>query len=370
MTRTFASVFIAAILIALPASTTLAQDHGHTSEQLGSVHFATTCAAKVAPQFDRAVALLHSFEFGESIKTFTGVLTTDSTCAMAHWGIALSRWTNPMATGNRSPQTLRQGREAAAAATRLAARASAREREYINAVSRLYEDFEHTDQQTRVVAYEHAMSELVAHQPADTEAKIFHAISLVRLGRALPTRRTRISSRPAQRWSRLWAKQPNHPGLAHYIIHSYDYPALADKARAAAQALRGHRAVRRARASHAVAHVHPRRTLATIGQHQRALVSCRGDQRVRSPRRCMRPTTRCTRISRWGSSPRRKQFSTDYRRSPRAFDPNAVTGCGTGIGRRVRARGDSRALGPRAWCVGRGLRHSSRRRQRFHTPRR
>ena len=234
MTRTFASVFIAAILIALPASTTLAQDHAHTSEQLGSVHFATTCAAKVAPQFDRAVALLHSFEFGESIKTFTGVLTTDSTCAMAHWGIALSRWTNPMAAGNRSPQTLRQGREAAAAATRLAARASAREREYISAVSRLYEDFEHTDQQTRVVAYEHAMSELVAHQPADTEAKIFYAISLA--ASAAPTDKTYANQLKAGAMlESLWAKQPNHPGLAHYIIHSYDYPALADKARAAAQ---------------------------------------------------------------------------------------------------------------------------------------
>jgi len=85
MTRKSASVFTTAILIVMPASAASAQDHAHTSEQLGSVHFATTCAAKVAPQFDRAVALLHSFEFGESIKTFTGVLATDSTCAMAHW---------------------------------------------------------------------------------------------------------------------------------------------------------------------------------------------------------------------------------------------------------------------------------------------
>src|SRR5678815_3385003 len=139
MTRTSASVFTVAILITLPASTTLAQEHAHTSERLGSVHFPTTCAAKVAPQFDRAVALLHSFEFGESIKAFTGVLATDSTCAMAQWGIALSRWSNPMATGNRPLPALRQGREAAAAATRLAPRASAREREYISAVSRLFD---------------------------------------------------------------------------------------------------------------------------------------------------------------------------------------------------------------------------------------
>ena len=232
-----AFVLCAAILIALPISAALTQDHAHTSgtpERLGSVHFATTCAAKVTPQFDRAVAFLHSFEFGESIKTFTGVLAVDSTCAMAHWGIALSRWTNPMAAGNRPLPTLRQGREAAAAAARLAPRASAREREYISAVNRLYDDFEHTDQHTRVVAYERAMNDLVAHQPADTEAKIFHAISLV--AAAAPTDKTYANQLKAGAvLESLWTKQPNHPGLAHYIIHSYDYPALADKARAAAQ---------------------------------------------------------------------------------------------------------------------------------------
>src|SRR2546428_2353558 len=154
------------------------QEHGAQAEKLGTVHFATTCNPAVAPQFDRAVALLHSFEFGASIRAFNDVHSTDSTCAMAYWGIALSRWTNPMAAGNRSVSLLQQGKQATDAAMRLSDHASERERGYIHAVAQLYDDFDQKDQRTRVVAYERAMGELTAQQPADTEAKIFYAIAL------------------------------------------------------------------------------------------------------------------------------------------------------------------------------------------------
>jgi hypothetical protein len=108
------------------------------------------------------------------------------------------------------------------------------ERGYIHAVSRLYDDYEHKDQRTRIVAYERAMNELVVQQPADTEAMIFYAISLT--AAAPPTDKTYANQLKAGAiLEPLWAKQPNHPGIAHYIIHTYDYPALADKARAAAQ---------------------------------------------------------------------------------------------------------------------------------------
>jgi hypothetical protein len=178
--------------------------------------------------------LLHSFEFGASIRTFNEVIAVDSTCAMAEWGIALSRWSNPMAAGNRSVAQLEQGRQSADAAIRLAAHASERERGYAHAVSQLYDDFEHKDQRTRIVAYERAMSDLVMRQPADTEAKIFYAIALT--AAAPPTDKTYANQLKAGSiLEPLWAKQPNHPGLAHYIIHTYDNPALADRARAAAQ---------------------------------------------------------------------------------------------------------------------------------------
>ena len=225
---------VTSALLALAASVAQPQQHAHPQEKLGTVQFATSCSPAAAPQFNRAVALLHSFEFGASIRAFNDVLAADSSCAMAYWGIALSRWTNPMAPGTRAVPLLQQGKQASDAALRLASRVTERERGYINAVSQLYADFERKDQRTRILAYESAMSDLVRLAPADTEAKIFYAISIT--GSALPTDKTYANQlKAAAILEPLWAAQPNHPGLAHYIIHTYDYPALADKARAAAQ---------------------------------------------------------------------------------------------------------------------------------------
>ncbi|HEY8793393.1 MAG TPA: hypothetical protein VIM15_00500, partial [Gemmatimonadaceae bacterium] len=231
------SIAATLVLLGAPPFAAYSQGYAHPagapSEQLGTVHFATSCSPRVAPQFDRAVALLHSFEFGASIRGFNEVLAADSVCAMAYWGIALSKWTNPMAPGDRPVALLQQGRQAASAATRLGDRASERERGYIGAVRQLYDDFEHRDQRTRVAAYERAMNDLVMRQPADTEAMIFHALSLT--ASASPADKTYANQLKAGAiLESLWVKQPNHPGLAHYIIHSYDYPPLADKARAAA----------------------------------------------------------------------------------------------------------------------------------------
>jgi hypothetical protein len=225
------SVAVVAVLLIGDASTGRAQHP--ESQRLGSVHFATSCSSGVASQFDRAVALLHSFEFGESIQAFNDVLATDSTCAMAYWGIALSRWTNPMAPSVRPVALLQSGGKAVSAARELSARASERERGYIGAVGELYDDYEHRDQRTRVLGYERAMSDLVRREPADTEAMIFHALSLV--GSASPADKTYANQLKAGAvLEALWARMPNHPGLAHYIIHSYDYPPLAHRARAAA----------------------------------------------------------------------------------------------------------------------------------------
>ena len=232
------SVAAAVVLLAFPVFAVYPQAHVHparaSTEQFGAVHFPTSCSPAVAPKFDRAVAMLHSFEFGASIQAFNEVLAADSTCAMAHWGIALSRWSNPMTSGNRSVAQLTQGRQAVDAAMRLGGTASERERGYIHAVSRLFDDVEHKDQRTRIVAYERAMNELVMRHPADTEATIFYAISLA--ASAPPTDKTYANQLKAGSiLESLLAKQPNHPGLSHYIIHSYDYPPLADKARAAAR---------------------------------------------------------------------------------------------------------------------------------------
>lgn len=221
-------------IIVLAAGSLVAQDHAHGTEQLGTVHFRTSCSAAVAPKFDRAVALLHSFAFSASIRAFTDVASTDSTCAMAYWGVALSRWGNPMAAGIKPPAQLRLGREAANTATRLGAAATERERLYIAAIAELFRDFERIDQRTRVVAYERAMNTLVTRQPADTEAKIFYALSVA--ASALPTDKTYANYRQAGTiLEPIFAKQPNHPGLAHYIIHTYDVPTLAPRASTAAR---------------------------------------------------------------------------------------------------------------------------------------
>jgi hypothetical protein len=229
---TFAAL---ALCVITPVRGINGQEHQHANqpEKLGTVHFATSCNPAVQPQFDRAVALLHSFEFGASIRGFNDVIAGDSTCAMAYWGLALSRWGNPMAAGNRGPALLKQGGQWASTGARIAANSSEREREYVAAVSQLYADFENRDQHTRIDAYSRAMESLMLRQPADTEAKIFYAISLV--AAASPADKTYASQLKAGALlEALWAKQPDHPGLAHYIIHTYDYPPLAGKARLAA----------------------------------------------------------------------------------------------------------------------------------------
>ena len=206
----------------------------HVPGSFGTVHFPTSCDPRSAAGLDRAVALLHSFEFGASISAFNQVLGADPGCAMAQWGVALSRWGNPMAAGGKPSTQLRLGQQAAESATVLGVRATARERGYIEAVNALYHDCSHVDQRSRVVSYERAMGELVVREPTDTEAAIFHALALT--AAALPTDKSYANQiRAGQILEALWAAQPNHPGIAHYIIHTYDVPALADRARVAAQ---------------------------------------------------------------------------------------------------------------------------------------
>ncbi len=230
--RAMSLAMLLSLLATRAAAAQAPAQHMGADSGLGTVHFSTSCLPQVAPRFDHAVALLHSFEFGAAIHGFDDVLSADSTCAMAHWGIALSRWSNPTAPSNRAPALLARGRLAADAAGRLAT--TPRERGYIAAVAQLYADYEHVDQRTRVLAYERAMTDLVAQFPADTEAKIFYALSLV--AAAPPTDKSYTRQRLAGALlESLWVVQPNHPGLAHYIIHSYDVPPLAPQAAAAAR---------------------------------------------------------------------------------------------------------------------------------------
>jgi tetratricopeptide (TPR) repeat protein len=222
-------------LLLVAGSSLSAQEHQHpTGEKLGTVHFETSCAPAAGAEFDRAIALLHSFEFGSAIRGFNAVLAADSTCAIARWGIALARWGNPMVSNQRAAATLEPGRQAAKAAAAMKPKASEREQAYIDAVGKLYENYETVPQGKRVVDYEQAMGEVATKYIGDPEASIFYAIALV--ASAPPTDKTYANQlRAGSMLEAMWARQPDHPGLAHYIIHAYDVPALAPQAKAAAE---------------------------------------------------------------------------------------------------------------------------------------
>ena len=211
-----------------------AQEHQHPAgERLGTVHFETSCATPAQTAFDHAMALLHSFEFGQAIEEFNATLAADPHCAMAYWGIALARWTNPFAASIRTPAQLQQGSNAIAQA-RQAGPKTDRERAYIEAAAKLYSDADRIGQQARLVAYEKAMAALAAAYPTDREASIFWALSLT--ASALPSDKTYANQLKAGAiLERLYPEAPDHPGITHYIIHSYDVPALADRALDAAR---------------------------------------------------------------------------------------------------------------------------------------
>jgi tetratricopeptide (TPR) repeat protein len=234
MTMLYARVFVACVLIMVPLSS-IAQEHHHAAagEKLGTVHFASSCNAAAQQQFDRAVTLLHSFQFSHAIDGFDTTLKTDPSCAIAYWGIALSHWGNPFAAGLKATSQLQDGQKAAERGRAIGAKTE-RERTYIAAVSKLYVDFEKTPQQARLLAYRDAMAEIALHYPQDHEASIFYALALA--ASEEPTDKTYASRLKAGAiLEALFAQEPDHPGLAHYIIHTYDVPPLATRALLAAQ---------------------------------------------------------------------------------------------------------------------------------------
>jgi hypothetical protein len=226
----------AAPVLAALACVATGQEHSHGSgstEQLGTVHFDTTCAPATRETFDRAVALLHSFEFGPAIDAFGATATADPSCGLASWGIALAAWGNPFAAGAKSPAQIERGQAAVAQAAAAGAR-SEREKAWIGAVAELYRDAGSRDQSTRVRAYRDAMGALAQRYPDDMEAQIFYALALAQA--VPPTDKTYADLLKAGAiLEGLFPAHPDHPGLAHYIIHSYDVPALAPKALEAAR---------------------------------------------------------------------------------------------------------------------------------------
>ena len=232
ITVSISPLLLSAAVLFAPASQQQAHEHGGP-EKLGTVRFANSCAQTAQPAFGRAMALLHSFEFAPAIESFTAAGTADPGCAIASWGIALSRWGNPFAAGIKTPAQLEAGRAAAARARSIGGKTD-RERDYITAVARLFTDFETIDQGTRLRAYRDAMADLAARYADDPEASAFYAVALIAAND--PTDRSYANLLKAGAiLERLAPTQPDHPGFVHYIIHAYDVPPLAPKAVEAAR---------------------------------------------------------------------------------------------------------------------------------------
>jgi len=221
-------------IVALFSGSGLAQDHDHgTIEKLGTVHFSTSCKVGAQTEFDRSVALLHSFQFSRAIQGFRATLSSDSNCGIAYWGIALSQWSNPFTAGLKDKLQLEGGRASAQLAKKTGS-PTPRERSYIDAVSKLYTDFENVPQHARLTAYRDAMSEVAAKYPDDHEAQIFYALAIA-ASEDLADKTYEGRLKAGSILEKLFQEEPDHPGLAHYIIHTYDVPPLAGRALVAAR---------------------------------------------------------------------------------------------------------------------------------------
>ena len=202
--------------------------------RLGQVHFPVSCSAEAQKEFDRAVTLLHNFWFSESDKAFAAVVQTDPGCAMAHWGIAMGQRLNPISNVP-NVAALNKGWAAVEKAKSVGAK-TPRERDYIAAVEAFYKDPEKLDLRSRSLAYEKAMEQLYSRYPEDREAAVFYALALLPNEATLSTDKSYAKQSKAGAFlEKIFAEQPNHPGAAHYIIHAYDYPALANRALPAAR---------------------------------------------------------------------------------------------------------------------------------------
>lgn len=208
-----------------------ATDQTPGRERLGEVRFPVSCAPAAQAKFQRAMGLYYSFDWNKGKAAFAEIAALDSRCGMAHWGLAMIAADNPFGW----PVSLKAGEGAAAIAKATAiGAATARERDYIAALDVLYKDHATTPHRARAIAYEQAMERLAARYPDDVEAKVLSALA-VSANHDLNDKTFARPLKAAGILEPLFAQYPQHPGVAHYLIHSYDYPSIAPKGLAAAQ---------------------------------------------------------------------------------------------------------------------------------------
>jgi len=215
---------LAALVVAVPLAAQAPGEHDGHTQQLGRVRFATSCDAAARTEVERGVAYLHSFWYEKAAETFAAAAAADSGCAMAFWGQAMSvlhpLWTPPSSA---------DARAALGVSDRGLARAkTTRERGYLDAIRAYYADYDRTDPKARLVRYALAMDSVRRRSPSDTEAAIFYALALIAVGQANATDTTFTYQKRADSiLEPLFRREPRHPGLAHYLIHTNDVPQLA-----------------------------------------------------------------------------------------------------------------------------------------------
>lgn len=220
------------VVLLLSGARQATADTGHDHKEgdptkLGKVHFPISCGAAAQKRFDSALAMLHSFWYAKSEKAFSDIAAAAPSCAMAHWGVAMSHfhqiWYAP-------PPDARRAGAAAIEAARAARTKTKRESDWIEALAVYFRDSETVDHVTRFLAYEKAMADLAARYPRDREAAISYALTLNGVALALPPDKTYArQKRAGEVLEPIFREMPQHPGVAHYIIHSYDFPTLATR---------------------------------------------------------------------------------------------------------------------------------------------
>ena len=220
----FPAVLIASL--GLVASVWADADSARTGdpEKLGRVHFKTSCSPEAQKQFERALAMLHSFFFPETVKAFSAIPETDPSCAIAYWGIAISQRPNPL-VGPWDAATLKRGLDAIEKGEAIGPKTQ-RERDWLAALKEVYKDYDKVDQDTRSRNYEKAMEQLAKKYPDDVEAKIFWALAL---NETFDHKSMDPLLKAIKILEPIDKKYPDHPGVTHYLIHSYDFPSLAPR---------------------------------------------------------------------------------------------------------------------------------------------
>ena len=216
---------LAALVVMMVACVTPASTQPATHQHLGVVHFETSCNAAAQQHFDEGMRYQHSFWYRESKARFEEALRSDAQCAIAYWGIAQSLLANPF--NPTPPKNLAEGLAAIQNARQVGAR-TPRENALIAAIAVFYTDYDKLDQRARARAYANAMEDVAGRYPGDDEVQIYCALALDMS--ASPADKTYANQlRAAAILEPIFKRQPNHPGAAHYLIHTYDYPALAAK---------------------------------------------------------------------------------------------------------------------------------------------